>query len=135
MVNRPLCCGALQVVSHSSHLGKETTLSEDHQHKATQTLGKGMLIIIWITAIFMVMIMNDIKSQLEEINSKLTSCVRSNYHNDPARLQIVDAKDGKTVIYTIQRVPEPEDETMMNEDGTMPAAEPATKPAPANKPE
>ena len=91
-------------------------------------MGKGLLIIIWITSIFMVMIMNDIKSQLEQINSKLASTTRALYANDPAQMQIIDAKDGKTVVYTIQRVIEPEDEMMDESDNgegatTKPQAE------------
>jgi len=90
-------------------------LSQEKEQKTAQTLGKGLLIIIWITSIFMVMIMNDIKANLEQINNKLQSVVRSNYANNPARMQIIDAKDGKTIVYTIQQVPDPEDEEMMDE--------------------
>jgi hypothetical protein len=120
----------LSEVGHDSFSSdKETALSEDPNHKATQTLGKGLLVILWITAIFMVMIMYDIKSQLEQINSKLSSCNRMCAMSDPANLQIIDAKDGKTPVYLIQRIPVPEDEMM--EEG-MPAAttQPATAPAP-----
>lgn len=99
----------------------------NNDHKNTQTLGKGLLIILWITAIFMVMIMNDIKAQLTEINSKLSSTTRAMYMNDPSRMQVVDAKDGKTVIYMIQRVPEPEEEMMDDAPAEGDAA--ATKPA------
>ena len=43
-------------------------------------------------------------------------------------MQIIDAKDGKTVVYTIQRVIEPEDEMMDESDNgegatTKPQAE------------
>tara|TARA_Y100000589_G_scaffold324294_2_gene360240 strand:- start:1663 stop:1974 length:312 start_codon:yes stop_codon:yes gene_type:complete len=100
-------------------------LNQDKEQKTTQTLGKGLLIIIWITSIFMVMIMNDIKSQLEQINSKLTSTTRALYANDPARMQIVDAKDGKTVLYTVERVPDPEDDMM---DESAEGEEATTKP-------
>ena len=67
--NQTLCCEWFYSY-HFSHRTKETTLSQENENKTTQTLGKGLLIIIWITSIFMVMIMNDIKSQLEQINSK-----------------------------------------------------------------
>ena len=90
-------------------------MSQEKEQKTAQTLGKGLLIIIWITSIFMVMIMNDIKANLEQINNKLQSVVRSNYANNPARMQIINAKDGKTIVYTIQQVPDPEDEEMMDE--------------------
>jgi hypothetical protein len=106
-------------------------LSQEKEQKTTQTLGKGLLIILWITAIFMVMIMNDIKENLEQINSKLQSVVRSSYANNPTRLQVVDAKDGKTVIYLIQQVPDLEGDQMIDEPGeteSTPKA-PSTKPA------
>ena len=52
---------------------------------------------------------------LQGAHNKLQSVVRSNYANNPARMQIIDAKDGKTIVYTIQQVPDPEDEEMMDE--------------------
>ena len=80
----------------------------NEQQKTTQTLGKGILVIIWIMAVFTVMIMYDIKTNLESINSKITSLSRSSAMQNPCNLQIVDAKDGKTPVYLIQRVPDPE---------------------------
>lgn len=80
----------------------------EEQQKSTQTLGKGILVILWIMAVFTVMIMYDIKTNLESINSKITSLSRSSAMQNPCNLQIVDAKDGKTPVYFIQRIADPE---------------------------
>jgi len=101
-------------------------MSEHQSQKTTHTLGKGILIIIWITAVFMVMIMYDIKTQLEQINDKMSNCQRIASMNDPANLQIVDAKDGTTPLYLIQRIPMPEIE-MLPEDRVEPEVQTPVK--------
>ncbi len=73
----------------------------------TQTLGVGILVIIWITSIFIIVVLNDIRNELRTIKERSQSVVSQIAQLSPGSYQIMD-KDGAVVVYQIQRIPEPE---------------------------
>ncbi len=85
------------------------------QHRNTNTLVMGILVILWITAVFIIVVLNNIKTELQALNRSQTSALQNSYMQSPGQFQIVDAKDGTTVLYSIEPKPQPVmDEAMMD---------------------
>ena len=104
-------------------------MSEQQQgaNKSTQTLGTGILVILWITAVFIIIVLNGIKSQLETLNNRVSSLTSMSSRNTLDQHMIVEphelGEEGK-VVYMIDRVPEPEvPEDEMLEDMAPPPAD------------
>jgi|GEM_PF-2363512 len=97
-------------------------MSEQQQgaRSSTQTLGTGILVIMWITAIFIIVVLNGIKTQLADLNRKVSALSTSTSYNALSQHHIVDAKEGGTVVFTIERKPEPEiPDDMLEVDPSM----------------
>ena len=73
----------------------------------------GSSVVIWILAIFMIVTLNNMKSELVKLNERVNSLISVASEANPGMYEIAD-KEG-TVVYKFNRIAEP----MM--EGDMPA--------------
>ena len=91
-----------------------TPKAQPEENDTLKTVQVGAVVIVMVLAIFMVMAINTIKSQLKDIGQKVDTVTAISGQSGVGNFQLVDA-DGK-VQYVFEAKPMPE-----MEEGMMPA--------------
>jgi hypothetical protein len=104
-------------------MSEETAAPQAQEASTSKTLLVGCSIVIWILAIFMIITLNNIKSELTKLNSNVEMLMQSPANSTSlAGYQIKDAEGN--VVYSFATKP-----MEMMEEGSM--ADGASCPAPA----
>jgi hypothetical protein len=107
----------------------EETKTTEAQPQASQdgsmrSVLLGSSVVIWILAIFMIVTLNNLKTELIKLNTQVKTLTSLVGDSNLGQFQVMD-KDGEKVIYKFQRVVDP---GMMEGEGAGPAAETAPPP-------